>query len=181
MVKVCISCKRELPRTIEYFYYRNKSKGYFSSWCKNCSYEHDKKNATRILESQRKRRSLKKNHCKECGADIGYKRRLCNTCLKAKKKAQRKYNKTIQDKRIKQALPKWANKKAIKKFYKNRPDGYEVDHIVPLRGVNVSGLHCIENLQYLLCADNRKKSNKFNDPNHYSLEFDSDGDGRLNK
>ena len=49
----------------------------------------------------------------------------------------------------------------IKEFYKNCPEGYHVDHIIPLHGKNVSGFHCIENLQYLTIAENIKKSNYF--------------------
>lgn len=45
----------------------------------------------------------------------------------------------------------------IKEFYKNCPEGYEVDHIVPL---SKGGLHTISNLQYLTVSENRKKSNK---------------------
>lgn len=62
--------------------------------------------------------------------------------------------------RVKQATPPWADLRAIQEFYKRCPKGYHVDHIIPLNGVNVSGLHTIENLQYLLAADNLKKSNK---------------------
>jgi len=50
---------------------------------------------------------------------------------------------------------------AIKQFYKNRPDGYQVDHIVPLNGKKVSGLHTRENLQYLTIEQNKIKNNKF--------------------
>lgn len=57
--------------------------------------------------------------------------------------------------------PKWADLEAIKQFYINCPDGYEVDHIIPLRGKTVSGLHVIDNLQYLTAKENRKKANKF--------------------
>lgn len=57
--------------------------------------------------------------------------------------------------------PKWADKKAIAEFYKNCPPGYHVDHIIPLRGKNVSGLHTLENLQYLPAAENIVKNNKF--------------------
>lgn len=56
-------------------------------------------------------------------------------------------------------LPKWADVEAIRNFYMNRPKGYEVDHVIPLGGKLVSGLHVLENLQYLPIADNRTKQN----------------------
>jgi hypothetical protein len=56
--------------------------------------------------------------------------------------------------------PKWANLEVIDEFYKNRPIGHHVDHIYPLNSDWVCGLHVIENMQYLLAADNLSKSNK---------------------
>ena len=50
-----------------------------------------------------------------------------------------------------------ADKNLIKEFYKNRPNGFEVDHIIPL---SKGGLHHQDNLQYLPKDINRKKSNK---------------------
>lgn len=50
----------------------------------------------------------------------------------------------------------------IEEFYNNCPEGYHVDHIIPLQGDNVSGLHVLSNLQYLTVRDNIIKSNKFN-------------------
>ena len=62
---------------------------------------------------------------------------------------------------IKRATPKWADLKAIKQFYMACPEGMTVDHIVPLRGKTVSGLHVLENLQYLSPRENSRKHNKF--------------------
>lgn len=59
------------------------------------------------------------------------------------------------------ATPKWANLDKIKEIYKNCPDGMHVDHIIPLRGELVCGLHVENNLQYLSPNQNRIKSNKF--------------------
>ena len=49
----------------------------------------------------------------------------------------------------------------ILEFYRNCPEGYEVDHIVPIKHELVCGLHCLANLQYLPKADNRAKGNKW--------------------
>jgi len=61
----------------------------------------------------------------------------------------------------KNAIPKWADLNAIRKIYKNCPEGHHVDHIIPLRGKTVSGLHVETNLQYLTAFENHFKGNKF--------------------
>jgi len=58
------------------------------------------------------------------------------------------------------ASPSWADIKAIKLFYKNCPEGYHVDHIIPLQGRNVRGLHVLCNLQYLTASENQSKGNR---------------------
>jgi len=72
----------------------------------------------------------------------------------------------------KQATPKWLtqeHKAAIKQFYldamlvsKVTGVPYAVDHIVPLRGELVSGLHVPWNLAVITREENSKKSNKIN-------------------
>lgn len=68
---------------------------------------------------------------------------------------------TAHKKVVKQRTPAWADRQKIVEFYKNCPKGYQVDHIVPLRGTIVSGLHIAENLQYLTAKENRNKSNRY--------------------
>lgn len=58
---------------------------------------------------------------------------------------------------LRNQTPVDADRKAIKEFYANCPEGYEVDHIIP---ISKGGLHTLENLQYLTIKENRSKSNK---------------------
>ena len=60
-----------------------------------------------------------------------------------------------------QRTPVWADLAEIALVYENCPAGMHVDHIVPLRGELVSGLHTVENLQYLTAFENLSKGNKF--------------------
>lgn len=66
------------------------------------------------------------------------------------------------------ATPEWADREAIKEIYRQaaqmtRETGVRmhVDHIVPLRGRTVSGLHVESNLQILPARENIRKSNRF--------------------
>lgn len=69
-------------------------------------------------------------------------------------------------------IPCWLNDndfQKIKQIYleakeKSDKEGkkYHVDHIIPLRGKYVSGLHVPSNLRILLAEENLVKSNKFN-------------------
>lgn len=83
--------------------------------------------------------------------------------------ATRAYTSKQRAKRLLRTVP-WADPAAIKAFYDEaerltRETGitHEVDHIIPLVGRRVSGLHIETNLRVITKAENRAKSNHFED------------------
>lgn len=66
-----------------------------------------------------------------------------------------------------QATPEWADRKAIRAFYvearalsERTGVKHEVDHIIPLQGATVCGLHVPCNLQVIPRTENRRKATK---------------------
>lgn len=84
---------------------------------------------------------------------------FCKTCSRLNDK---KYYERYARKRAKKLLacPSWVNINDLSKIYRECPIGYHVDHIVPLQGKNVCGLHVPWNLQYLPAKENIIKKNK---------------------
>lgn len=64
-------------------------------------------------------------------------------------------------KKISIRTPVWANLNKIKEIYAKCPEQYHIDHIIPLNGDSVSGLHVYNNLQCISAKENLFKSNKF--------------------
>ena len=68
--------------------------------------------------------------------------------------------------RAREATPAWADKDAIRAIYRQcgefRAAGIdcEVDHIFPLKGKTVSGLHCEFNLRIITAYENNRKGNQ---------------------
>jgi hypothetical protein len=56
----------------------------------------------------------------------------------------------------------WTDWNIIKKFDKNKPKGMTIDHIIPLQGEDVAGLHVSWNLQYMDGPSNTSKFNHCN-------------------
>jgi len=74
-----------------------------------------------------------------------------------------------------QATPIWANKDAIEIIYEessNRSENTHVDHVLPLQGTIVCGLHVETNLQIILAHDNLTK--------HNSIDQDVESEYQLN-
>lgn len=63
-------------------------------------------------------------------------------------------------KRVRVATPRWVDRKEITEFYRGCPKGYHVDHVIPVNGEDVSGLHVLWNLQYLPAKENLSKGRK---------------------
>lgn len=124
--------------------------------CKSCA---AKRSAERYKDESYRAKLLALN-AKRNGTDAvkQYNKEYRQT--EAGKLSQRAAAKTAKAKKA-QRMPSWSDAKAIAEFYKNCPEGYHVDHIVPLRGSSVSGLHELSNLQYLPAAVNIAKSNKY--------------------
>jgi 5-methylcytosine-specific restriction endonuclease McrA len=82
-------------------------------------------------------------------------------------KYQRHYAKIVQRVRLRELAlqkrtPTWANRDAIDAIYAEaQRTNMTVDHIVPLRGKTVSGLHVEHNLQLLSREENARKGNRF--------------------
>ena len=141
-LKKCLDCKIDL---------KNKNSRHLK--CSECR----KPKKKRICKSCNKKYIGKYNNCSTCKASIDRKRLL-------KKPHGSKLLASIESKRrakIKNAIPKWSNLQEIKEFYINCPEGFEVDHIIPINNNYVCGLHVQNNLQYLKAEQNHFKSNKF--------------------
>ena len=65
-------------------------------------------------------------------------------------------------------MPAWSSVDSTLPFYakaaaltKETGKAHSVDHIIPLNGENISGLHVAENLQVMLLSDNIRKGNSY--------------------
>lgn len=108
--------------------------------------------------------------CKACVAakDTQYRAsRNANTRLWRRANAHKvKARKRLEKQYIRQATPRWAERFFIEEAYalaelRSRVTGYawHVDHVIPLRGRGVCGLHVHNNLQVVPAAVNLKKGN----------------------
>jgi hypothetical protein len=107
-----------------------------------------------------------KHSCKKCISV--YQKNHHITYSESYSKTQEKYKDKIYARNAqyraerKLRLPSWSEEKEIEEFYANCPPGMHVDHMLPLKGELVSGLHVLANLQYLTEKENLEKGNRIN-------------------
>ena len=150
--KVCTSCKVEQP--LDAFYFLKHGPLQRTTMCKPC---HQVCNKQWAQKNKSKRNSYARawNHANPLKATAHYRNwRKKNLAYDAMRQRERTALKG-------QAMPSWADRNKIKEIYVKCPEGHHVDHIIPLRGKTVSGLHNEFNLQYLLAKDNLRKRNLY--------------------
>ena len=153
--KTCACCNDALP-------YRKRNNKFCDSSC-----------AATYNNSGTRRHGAGPNSCKVCGQPTGSSaRKYCSLdCFgqdhlkyqtdEERQKAIKETWRLAQSKyRAKgyRSLDPTADLEKIKEIYRNCPEGYEVDHIVPL---SKGGKHHEDNLQYLTLEDNRRKGNRW--------------------
>jgi phage terminase large subunit-like protein len=118
-------------------------------------------NRSRIAEAQKRRREAHPERMREI-AERSYRARRAKAPevfveYDIRRRAQ-----------ARQATPAWYDAQAVRAMYaearrltETTGIPHEVDHIVPLLGKQVCGLHCAANLQVVTQQANRKKSNRF--------------------
>lgn len=150
------------------FYSAKTSKDGKQPHCKLC---HSKRNSKHYYDNhQENRERLSKYYYDNHDREKEYRRQHYRN-----NKSAYLANNYLRDKRIKIATPNWLTKEMrneikLKYLISGRLSSihkveYHVDHIVPICGDKVCGLHVPWNLQVILGEENLQKSNNFEDNN----------------
>ena len=169
-MKVCRLCKESYD--LDFFHKNNSYSDGLDSRCKSCRHEIRVKNynyeSWRLYYQENKDRILK--YSSEW-AKKNKNRKLKVASEWRKTKPLYLQLKAVNDRlRATKNTPSWlteSHKDHISQFYKAAHEltlfygiKYEVDHIEPIKGKTVCGLHVPWNLQILTQRDNRVKNNK---------------------
>ena len=152
--KTCSVCKEE--KDLSLFYKQKDGKYGVTSRCKCCVLASNAKYTSPEKSRQYTENWRNKNNNRELS------RQGSRTWRKNTLEYDAFRSATYRASRL-QRTPAWANLNDIKEIYQNCPKGFHVDHIIPLRGTTVSGLHVKENLQYLSAIDNIRKRNIYHE------------------
>lgn len=171
---ICSSCKIDKDKS--HFSPDKRLKSGCQSKCKPCKAQERK---TRYWENPEHHRNLasnwvKNNYSKKLESNSIYRANNLDKVSEWKKldrlrnKDRINANNAFRRSAIANRSVKWANKSKIKDFYTTANAlsmitgvWHHVDHIIPLHGKNVSGLHVENNLQILEAKTNLIKGNSY--------------------
>ena len=176
-MKRCSTCK--LGKDIGGFYRNRASLDGLCNTCKDCDRARKKSNETdklsRIIRDRKNRDRLNAYHRKYAKENRDKYQKYAKTYADKNRERIRELNRKSYNSEkqrpknnaraaLRRALKVSATlpgfKKELEAKYQGCPKGFHVDHIIPLKGVNVCGLHVPWNLQYLSAEENVKKGNK---------------------
>lgn len=168
LTRVCTKC--DIDENIDQFHKRKFNKSGITSWCKDCMQKYARERYLRLKSKILK--ASKKYDQNYADRRIIYMQKYRKINDEKIKRYSKKYFKEHRRESLAhvikrraallQRIPKWLTPEQLQQiigFYTNCPKGMEVDHIYPLQGKYVSGLHHPDNLQYLTKTQNRKKHN----------------------
>jgi hypothetical protein len=187
-IKTCNKC--EHTKSLDDFYKVKSNKDGRSGTCKDCkksyaksyrelnqekikNYREDNREAHLAYKRDyyKKNKDWLDNYYKNYREENRQQRREHSKNYKVKNKSYFTMKQMEREARKKFATPNWlseTHKRHIEAVYEHARecemltgDKYHVDHIVPLRGKNISGLHVPWNLQVLPADVNMTKSNKY--------------------
>lgn len=177
MTKTCTSCK--INKDLTNFHINKKTElGYYNK-CKECKKEYDKKYSIKNKHNRSKQQSKQRKEMPEkikIRKHLSYIKnriKVINNVLKYAKENPGKKNANAAKRHAAKLkrTPVWLTKEQIneiQEFYILAHDlqwlseeKLEVDHIIPLQGKNVSGLHVPWNLQILPKSLNCSKGNNY--------------------
>ena len=173
---LCSRCEMSLPS--DNFKADPRYKSGFTSWCKECHREKNREWYALNKSKHNKRAAEWRRNNPEKSREISLKHQRANKEARAESHAQ--WAKRNRDKRNAtcakrkaaklQATPKWVNWRNVREIYRTARRIQEftgipmhVDHIVPLQGETVCGLHWEGNLRVIPASENIAKHNKLID------------------
>lgn len=153
---LCLACRKDWESTTEAkSYYRQRAAAYRAANPDAVRKQNERRDPQKLRDYARE---YARNN-----ADLLQAKR-CSPAGRAKRCAEAVHRYAAKRHRT----PAWADQKKIERFYADAQamtewlgEPVHVDHIVPLQGKRVSGLHVHENLQLLPGRENCQKSNSF--------------------